>query len=408
MSLAILIAAYQESDDAGGPLRAALPLAGRTLIERQARLARAAGATRLVILVERLPAALLAAFDRLRADGFALTIARSAVEAGEAVDAHAPLLFMADGFLGDERQLRQMAALDAPALAIVPDAGPAGGDARFERIDGQSRWAGLALIDGALLRDTAAMLRDWDPQSTLLRRAIQSGARAVALADLSAAPFTIVEGSADLAEIQTRLLAQASEARGGWISHYLLGPVERAVTRWLMPTRAAPLHLDLAAAFLTALGALSFARDILWLGLLLLILATPLDGIAERLARLRMQESRAGGWRQKLLLLLSGAAFLALGISLARNGGDWGTIVTVVTTIAFLLALRFELPPRGVRGQIFLAERKGMAWLLVPFAATGLWTIGLVMLLVYAAGSFFWTQRAVRRPTDRQGTDPQD
>src|SRR5690606_32338657 len=49
--------------------------------------------------------------------------------------------------------------------------------ADFERIDGAQRWAGTARVGSNLLGATAAMLGDWDLPSTLLRRAIQSGAR---------------------------------------------------------------------------------------------------------------------------------------------------------------------------------------------------------------------------------------
>ena len=44
VALTALISAHQESDEPGGPLRAVLPLAGRTLIERLAKLAALAGA----------------------------------------------------------------------------------------------------------------------------------------------------------------------------------------------------------------------------------------------------------------------------------------------------------------------------------------------------------------------------
>ena len=47
----------------------------------------------------------------------------------------------------------------------------------FERIDSAHRWAGLARVDANMLGATAAMLGDWDLQSTLLRRAVQAGAR---------------------------------------------------------------------------------------------------------------------------------------------------------------------------------------------------------------------------------------
>ena len=49
MALTALIAAYHESAEAGA-LRSTLPLAGRTVIERQVRLAAAAGADRIVVL----------------------------------------------------------------------------------------------------------------------------------------------------------------------------------------------------------------------------------------------------------------------------------------------------------------------------------------------------------------------
>ncbi|MDQ3139788.1 MAG: hypothetical protein M3Q15_03595, partial [Pseudomonadota bacterium] len=47
----------------------------------------------------------------------------------------------------------------------------------------------------------------------------------------------------------------------------------------------------------------------------------------------------------------------------------------------------------SVAPSAFLAEAKGMGWLLLPFAATGLWAWGLGALAVYAAGSFFLVQR---------------
>src|SRR4051794_40342565 len=96
LTLAALIAAYHEADDAGGGLRATLPIAGRTLVERQVRLAAFAGAEPVVVLVERVTAALSAALDRLRAEGVALVLARSAEEAAEAVHSSDRLLVVGD------------------------------------------------------------------------------------------------------------------------------------------------------------------------------------------------------------------------------------------------------------------------------------------------------------------------
>ena len=76
MALGALISAYGESPHSGN-LYAALPLAGRTLLEYQARLAAAAGAAPIVVLVERMPPILLAAVDRLVGEGVAVQLARA-------------------------------------------------------------------------------------------------------------------------------------------------------------------------------------------------------------------------------------------------------------------------------------------------------------------------------------------
>ncbi len=389
MALVALISAYQDSDEPGAPLRAVLPLAGRTLIERQAKLAALAGARKILVLVERVAPDLLAAVDRLRREGLTVMLARSAEEAAEQVDPADPLLLVADGFIGDERQLRRVVAASPPTLLTVPDTAV---DDRFERIDADSRWAGLALIDGALLADTASMLRDWDPQSTLLRRAVQAGARMLSVR--SESEVTIAERVADLSPVHRRIVDHASSGRGDWISHFLLGPAERAATHALMGGSVSPQMIGVGAVALSALGAAAFVYHWLWLGLLFLLLATPLDGIADRLARLRLEHDVEQSWWLHLLPAFTGAALLALGLSLARAHG-WGAILLAVGIVLFLLAQRFEVEDRRFPGLIFLAERKGMTWLILPFALAGMWLAGLFALFAYAAGSFFWAQRAV-------------
>lgn len=402
MALTALISAYQESEEPGGPLRAVLPLAGRTLIERQARLAVLAGARRILVLVERVPPELLAALDRLRRDGLGVLLARSAEEAAEQVDPTDPLLLIADGFIGDESHLRRLAAASPPALLTVPDASV---DDRFERIDAESRWAGVALIDGALLADTVSMLRDWDPQSTLLRRAVQSGARMLSVrGEAGAGDLTIAERMADLSAVHRRIVDRAASGRGDWISQYLLGPAERAATHALMGGAVTPPAIGVAAVLLTGLGAAAFVWHYLWIGLVLMLLATPLDGIADRLARLRLEEGVSHSWWCHLLPALAAAGLLALGLSIGRFHG-WGSILLAAAILLFLLAQRFEIEGEQPRGLIFLAERKGLVWLMLPFAFAGYWLAGLFAMFVYASGSFFWAQRAVHSAVPPQAPD---
>ena len=175
MALGALIGAYQE-DERGG-LRALFPLAGRTLVEYQARCAAALGASPIVIIVERIPVALNEAFERLRAEGVAVVPVSDGGEAASRFEAGALILQIADGLAPDVPLLAKIAEFAEPAIAVVPD-----NDAHRdnERIDDTSRWAGVALVEAHALGSTAAMLGDWDLQSTLLRRTVQSGARRVA------------------------------------------------------------------------------------------------------------------------------------------------------------------------------------------------------------------------------------
>ena len=390
MTLAALIAAYHEADDNGGGLRATLPIAGRTLLERQVRLAFAAGAEPVVVVVERVTAALGAAIDRLRAEGVNLVLARSAEEAAEAVHSNDRLLLVGDGLVAPEAAIARLVALDGPAILVVPDLRV---DDRYERIDAQSRWAGLALIDGQMLKQTASMLRDWDLQSTLLRRAVQAGARQLSVrGDAEDELPLVAETEEDLAELEAKIVAGAHVRRGDWVSRYLLGPVERLATRWLMPTSVTPTAIGLAATLLMALAGLAFARDWLGLGLAFLLLATPLDGIGERLASLRLQGTRGPSWWGSLLPALSAGVLLLLASALAPTRG-WGCVALAGTIIAFSLALRIEAEGRELPGKVWVAERKGMSWLMLPFAAANLWATGLALLAVYAGASFFWAQR---------------
>jgi len=229
-------------------------------------------------------------------------------------------------------------------------------------------------------------LRDWDLQSTLLRRTLQAGARQKS----AEGPIAILDSFADLDDLERRIVAGAGETRGGWAA-WLLAPLERVATQLLMAGPIGASAVGTAAAALTGVGAIFFGYGWLWTGLALVLLATPFDGIAARLARLRMQDDVAGSWWSHLLPILSGAALAGLSYALAPANG-WGMILLAFTTLAFLVASGIETEGKTVRGQAFMAERRGLAWLMLPFAVFGAWQAGMAALFAYGAGSFFWAQ----------------
>lgn len=385
MAIGAVIGAYQE-DDSGG-LRALLPLSGRTLIEYQVRCAVSAGAAPIIVMVERVPQALQDAFERLRLDGIGVLPVSDVREAVSRFEAGSMILIIGDGVAPPADLVGSLADEAEPAIATVPDDEA---HAMFERIDAESRWAGVAVIDANLLASTAAMLGDWDLQSTLLRRTIQEGARRVSSGELGGDPL-LADSADDLQDFQRRLLLGSRGARPDWVSRYLLPPVEEFATEHLMKQRVPPLALMWGAVGLTLAAALCFSRGWLGIGLVLLISALPLDLIASRLAALQLRPLPVRLLSRRALWPAAGIALLALGWWEMRNVSGWGALLTAVAAAAFAEAARLErtgMPDT----ELWLISRRSAIVAAIPFALAGAWTSYLVGLLAYAAMSFFIIQ----------------
>jgi hypothetical protein len=391
MAVGGLIGAYQE-DDSGG-LRALLPLAGRTVVEYQVRCAAAAGAAPIVVVVERVPQMLQDCFERLRLDGIGVFPVSDVQEALARFEAGSLILMVADGVVPPSDLVAAVAAEPEPALAIVPDDEP---HEMFERIDAQSRWAGVALVDARLLGSTAAMLGDWDLQSTLLRRAVQEGALRLRAEEIGGEPL-LADATTDLEQFQRRMFVASRGVRPDWVSRYLLPPIEEFATEQLMQTRVRPAWLVWAALALTVGGAFCFLRGWLGAGLVLLLASMPLDLVASRLAALRLRPLPVWMLTRIALWPASGLALLALGVWEMRHMSGWGALVTALGATAFAEASRLERAGMP-EGELWLISRRSAITLAIPFAIAGAWTSYLVGLLAYAGISFFIVQHVRHAP----------
>ena len=92
--LAGLIFATDDADDRPDALAATLPFGGMTLIEYQARLLIAAGASQIIILVSRLTPELLGAVARIGKRGVTVDAVRHASEAAEKLHPLARVLML--------------------------------------------------------------------------------------------------------------------------------------------------------------------------------------------------------------------------------------------------------------------------------------------------------------------------
>lgn len=392
MTVGALIGAYQEDDNGG--LRALLPLAGRTLLEYQVRCAAAAGTAPVVIVVERVPQALQDAFERLRQDGVAVFAATDVGEALSRFEAGSMILLVGDGIAPPAELVAAVANEPEPAVATVPDDSA---HESFERIDAESRWAGVALVDSHLLGSTAAMLGDWDLQSTLLRRTLQEGALRLPANDVGGEPL-LAETGDDLQDFQRKLVVSSRGTRPDWVSRYLLPPVEELATERLMESGVRPPWLIWAALGLTIGGALCFTRGWLGAGLGLLIASMPLDLIANRLASLRLKPLPVRMLSRLALWPAAGIALLALGWWEMGHVSGWGALVSAIGAGAFAEATRIERSSMQ-DNEPWLISRRSAIVLAVPFALAGVWTSYLVVLSVYALISFFIVQHVRHQPS---------
>ena len=387
MAAGALIGAYQE-DDSGG-LRALLPLAGRTLLEYQVRCCSAAGAAPIVIIVERVPQALQDALERLRLDGIGVFPVSDVNEAVSRFEAGSSILLIGDGVAPPLSLVTAVCDEPDSAVVTVPDDEQ---HEAFERIDAQSRWAGVAVVNATLLGSTAAMLGDWDLQSTLLRRSIQDGARLVHASDHGGEPL-LVDHAGQLTDFQRHLVQSSRGARDDAASRYALPFVEDFATEHLMGTAVRPGWLMWTTLALTLAGAVFFTKGWLGAGLVLLVLSTPLDLIAGRLASLRLRPLPSRSLARLGLWPAGGLALLAIGLWEARHGTGWGSLVTAVSACAFAEAGRIERSALAHGEEMWLLSRRNAILLAIPFALAGQWTAYLLGVLLYAALSFFIVQR---------------
>jgi len=377
-----LIGAYEPGP---GGLRALLPLAGMSVVEHQARRAIDAGAARILLLIDEGPGELLEAVARLRHDGIQTGMAQGIDQVADALGQDESVLLIAEACLPEVGLLRAMTAAHVPVLAVLPDTAEYG---QFERIDAEQRWAGVALLDGHRIAETAAMIGAWDPVSTLLRRAVQENAGRI---DAVRAPILTTDAAA-LAVAEQAILTGARKPADDLIGRVLFAPTEELAMPLLLARKMEANVVAGVGALLACVGGALSLTGWRWLPLIGLLLSGLAAAGAARLGRIRQRsrfQERVFGW-----VRLAGAGLGVVGLArlLARTSGQWGWWLTGGLLIAAMLGLWAERRLSPVRPPIWLASVDTAIWTMLPFAAFGHWDWGFAAVAAYAAGSFAWVE----------------
>jgi hypothetical protein len=372
MSLAAILSASRTVAESPGAMRASLHFAGQTLIEYQARQAVQAGADRILILVGTITPQLSQAVDRLSAEGIAVALVRDMVSMVRDAPRDSDVLLVADGAVIAQAHFNALGGVEGDALLVADDSRAS---APFERIDAGQRWAGLARITPALLFGTLDMIGDWDMALTLVRAAVQKGARRITVPqdDLLEGRVTIVES-----QQQADLVAQAVTAAGaggahgrGAAEYYLLAPLARMIGPSLMRMQVPALQVRIAAIALAAIALVPIELGWPTTGFLILVMALLLSECSDRLDELALRGA-PGGWIAfctpgiaLLGIILAGGTPLAMDLALmlgiigiadrwrrAARARPW-TVFTPVTALLILIAA-------GVGGVLALGMRVAM------------------------------------------------
>lgn len=367
-------------------LAALLPVAGLTVLERQADAAVAAGCTAILVLVDAVPAALTAALDRLRGRGVAVTVVRGGGDVLAALPDNAQLLLAADGLSAPRSLWLTIGAAGAPRLLAVADA-PA--TSALERIDADRRWAGLALLDSMVVAALRQMPSDWDPQLALIRAAIQANAPTSTCEPqlFERGDMSVVETAAAAALVEQRLLSAGTEDVAGIVTAAVLMPIARAAAQPLLRG----LHAGLVARLIGMLGAVMSVVGFAALSSPVVAVGAALVGAlatacARTLSAFR-PESRALRLVGKATSVIDLLAIACLGLwaAWAFDGlGRSSVWLALSLSLAIIVVIACQLAAKGIADQRLLPDTPSIWAIILAALAAGAWIWGLLAALPVA------------------------
>lgn len=373
-----------ENEEASDPGRfvALHAVAGQTLFEYQARIARACGVTHLVVLVDRMPAEFVAALDRLRGDGIDVDVARSMSDAADRFHPEEMVVVVAGGIVATRAVVERLTQHRAPLILTVPESSA---NSAYERIDAAHRWSGLALLTGAVVRKTASLIGDWTAGPTLLRVALQEGVRREQTEGVC-----LVASPEDARSISLQLLADGAQPAGIALDELLIDPLVTRVLPGIMSSRL-PFEIIALAPWLfllTALGAAAAG----WMvaGFAFFILSSVPSVAARRMAHVSARQSASLTLFERLRLPGFGALAILLGWFQYAQGQGWGSLVLAAWAI---IALFLQPPVARAR---WMADAGWAAMLLLAAVAAGQPLAGLGALVAHAVVTQFVMVRSVR------------
>jgi hypothetical protein len=230
-------------------------IAGKPMLEWQMLALQRAGVRRFLIEVDSVPGALLDLADAFRHDGADVQFVRNIKDVQGLLLPQTSLAIVAEAhhFSGDF--VSEMMGLKPPFVATVDSRDD---NAAFERIDLNTRWAGFAILQSAIVQSIGELPEGWSIGSSLLRHAVQSGSQFVPVLQgrVQQGDVMRMDNRSDASTLADNILNMRVNTATGYIERRIFGPVGKylAPLVWRNSSARPMVHVSALVTAVTSFG----------------------------------------------------------------------------------------------------------------------------------------------------------
>jgi hypothetical protein len=251
-----LLCATGASDDLGDVAAGLLDMGGEPLIAHQISQLLSNGIEHFFIEVEELPGALVAMTERLRHGGVTITYVRSPQELAGILNEGELLLVMCDGIVADNGLLKEMISSSSRYIVTLDGREE---NSQYERIDLNSFWAGIALLDGKSVSAIASLPEGWSIRSSLLRQALQDSVphRPLNQNLVLAKQLRRIKTNQEAEALGKEVLGKNARNVSGFVESKIFAPIIATIAPmlWKSPVAARALQFALPLLSVSSLAA---------------------------------------------------------------------------------------------------------------------------------------------------------
>jgi len=222
-----LLSAVAIGDD-GQFLPATTEIFGTALISLQINSLREIGVKRFFIEAEQLTGPILSLVDELKAEDIDVAMVRSPKDLADSFASSDRCLVLAPGIHVEADIISNLINQPKQLVATVDGRDES---SAFERIDLNTRWAGLAVIDKNLIEGLADLPEGWSLTSAILRGALQSGLKQQPIdqREIDSNALQVIDSQNRAEQFKRAKLQNAAKYKIGLVEEKIYAPI----VQWL-------------------------------------------------------------------------------------------------------------------------------------------------------------------------------